>query len=142
MKNKHFEIKEISIVETLHIRHKVMWPNKPLTYVELPNDKNGKHLGLYVNDTLTSIVSLFTVNNEVQFRKFATLVEFQGLGYGTVLLQKVIASTKKEEIRKLWCNARVEKSKFYEKFGLKPTNKKFEKGGIQYIVMERLFTSK
>ncbi|WP_271406638.1 GNAT family N-acetyltransferase [Tenacibaculum soleae] len=142
MKNKHFEIKEISIVETLHIRHKVMWPNKPLTYVELPDDKNGKHLGLYVNDTLTSIVSLFTVNNEVQFRKFATLVEFQGLGYGTVLLQKVIASTKKEGIRKLWCNARVEKSKFYEKFGLKPTNKKFEKGGIQYIVMERLFTSK
>ena len=139
MKNKRFEIKEISIVETLHIRHKVMWPNKPLTYVELPDDKNGKHLGLYVNDTLTSIVSLFTVNNEVQFRKFATLVEFQGLGYGTVLLQKVIASTKKEEIRKLWCNARVEKSKFYEKFNLKTTDKKFVKGGIDYVIMETYF---
>ncbi|MDO6745060.1 GNAT family N-acetyltransferase [Tenacibaculum soleae] len=97
MKNKRFEIKETSTVETLHIRHKVMWPNKSLTYVELPDDKNGKHLGLYVNDTLTSIVSLFTVNNEVQFRKFATLVEFQGLGYGTVLLQKVIVSAKKKE---------------------------------------------
>ncbi|CAM1352189.1 GNAT family N-acetyltransferase [Tenacibaculum insulae] len=141
MKSNKPIIKETSIVETLHIRHKVMWPNKPLTYVELPDDKNGKHLGLHVNNTLTSIVSLFTVNNEVQFRKFATLVEFQGLGYGTVLLQKVIVSAKKEGTRKLWCNARVEKSTFYERFDLKPTNKKFEKGGIQYIVMERLFTS-
>ena len=138
MKNIVSEIKQITSSETLPIRHKVMWPNKPIEYVELPNDENAKHFGLFVNGEVTSIISLFTENNEVQFRKFATLKEFQGLGYGTILLKSIIDLVKKEGIRKLWCNARVEKSKFYERFNLKTTDKKFEKGGIEYVVMEKL----
>ena len=138
MKNIVSEMKQITSSETLPIRHKVMWPNKPIEYVELPNDENAKHFGLFVNGEVTSIISLFTENNEVQFRKFATLKEFQGLGYGTILLKSIIDLVKKEGIRKLWCNARVEKSKFYERFNLKTTDKKFEKGGIEYVVMEKL----
>ncbi|PKH52982.1 GNAT family N-acetyltransferase [Tenacibaculum sp. Bg11-29] len=117
-----------------------MWPNKPLEYVELPNDANGKHFGLFVNEEITSIVSLFTENNEAQFRKFATLIEYQGFGYGTILLNKVIDLIKKEKTAKLWCNARVEKAKFYERFDLQTTDKKFTKGGIDYVIMERVFT--
>ena len=138
MKNIVSEIKQITSSETLPIRHKVMWPNKPIEYVELPNDEKAKHFGLFVNGEVTSIISLFTENNEVQFRKFATLNEFQGLGYGTILLKSIIDLVKKEGVRKLWCNARVEKSKFYERFNLKTTDKKFEKGGIEYVVMEKL----
>ena len=139
MKNIIPEIKQILSSETLPIRHKVMWPNKPIEYVELPNDENARHFGLFVNGKITSIISLFLENNEIQFRKFATLIEFQGLGYGTILLKKIIDLIKKEGIRKLWCNARVEKSKFYERFNLKPTNKKFKKGGIEYVIMEKHF---
>ena len=68
MKNTAIEIKQITATETLEIRHEVMWPNKPLAYVELANDKNGKHFGLFVNEEITSIVSLFTENNEAQIR--------------------------------------------------------------------------
>jgi len=133
------EIKQISTSETLPIRHKVMWPNKPMEYVELSNDEKGRHYGLFVNGEIASVISLFVENNEAQFRKFATLIEFQGLGYGTILLEGIIDLTKKDGIRKLWCNARVEKSKFYEKFNLKPTHEKFDKGGIEYVIMGKTF---
>ncbi|MCT4699069.1 GNAT family N-acetyltransferase [Tenacibaculum haliotis] len=139
MKKKTAEIKQITIFEVLPIRHKVMWPDKPMSYVELPNDEKGKHFGLFVNGEITSIISLFKSNNEAQFRKFATLIEHQGFGYGTILLNKVIDLIKKEKIAKLWCNARVEKSKFYERFDLTSTTKKFKKGGIEYVIMERNF---
>lgn len=137
VKNIVPKIKQITTAEALPIRHKVMWPKKSRTYVELPNDKDARHFGLYVKGEIASIISLFTQNNEVQFRKFATLVEFQGLGYGTILLTEIIAVLQKEGITKLWCNARVEKSKFYERFNLKSTDKKFVKGGIDYVIMEK-----
>jgi predicted GNAT family N-acyltransferase len=139
VKNIIPKIKQIPLSKTLAIRHKVMWPNKPIEYVKLPNDEKAKHFGLFVNGEIASIISLFIENNEAQFRKFATLIEFQELGYGTILLKSVINLIQKEGIRKLWCNARVEKSKFYERFNLKPTNTKFEKGGIKYIIMEIIF---
>jgi predicted GNAT family N-acyltransferase len=139
VKNRIPEIKQITASETLPIRHKVMWPDKPITYVKLPNDKSATHFGLFVNGEITAVISLFIENNEAQFRKFATVVKFQGLGYGTTLLESTIDFIKKEGIKKLWCNARVEKSKFYERFGLKCTGKKFEKGGIEFVIMEAIF---
>ena len=139
MKKTTSEIKQITSFETLQIRHKVMWPNKPIEYVKLQNDEKGRHFGLFINGELTSIISLFLENEVVQFRKFATLNAYQGLGYGTMLLKNTIDLLEKEGIKKLWCNARVEKSKFYDKFNLKPTNTKFEKGGIKYVIMERIF---
>ncbi len=139
MKSPTIIIKQIPPSETLPIRHKVMWPDKPLTYVKLPNDELGRHYGLFVNEKMTAIISLFINNNEAQFRKFATLNEFQGLGYGTKLLQSIIDLLKEEGVKKLWCNARVEKTKFYEKFNLRTTNKVYQKGGIEFVIMERYF---
>lgn len=139
MINKTPEIKQITSSETLAIRHKVMWPNKPIEYVKLPNDENARHYGLFINGEITSIISLFTKGDEVQFRKFATLIKFQGLGYGSILLKHIIDVIQKEGIKKLWCNARVEKSKFYERFNLKSTDKRFTKGGIEYVIMEKTF---
>ncbi|WP_445709829.1 GNAT family N-acetyltransferase [Flavobacterium sp.] len=112
-----------------------------LEYVKLPNDESARHFGLFVNGEILSIISLFKENNEIQFRKFATLIEFQGLGYGTILLKNIIDLIKKEGITKLWCNARIEKSKFYEKFNLKLTSEKFKKDGIDYVVMGQQFNN-
>lgn len=136
MKSTKPVVKQIITAETLLIRHQVMWPNKPIKYVELPNDASARHYGLFVNGEIIAVISLFTENNVAQFRKFATLVKFQGLGYGTLLLEYIIDLVAKEKINKLWCNARVEKSKFYEKFGLIATDKTFMKGEIEYVIME------
>lgn len=136
--NVFTEVKQISTFDVLAIRHKVMWPNKPIAYVKLEGDLNARHFGLFANNKITSIISLFEENGEVQFRKFATLIEYQGLGYGTTLLKNSINTIKREGAKRIWCNARVEKEKFYAKFDLIATKKKFFKGGIEYVIMESI----
>ena len=132
-------IVQITSDETVSIRHKVMWPNHPVDYVRLPNDHEGKHYGLYVDDTLISVVSLFTSNKEAQFRKFATLNEYQRKGYGTKLLNEIMSIAEKEQLSRIWCNARTVKTNYYSKFNMRITNTEFVKGGLNYVIMERSF---
>lgn len=135
----NYEIKEITTAEVIPIRHKVMWPQKPIDYVKLSNDQSARHFGLIVNGNITSIISLFYNNNEVQFRKFATLTEYQGKGYGSILLKEILTMLTQENITKVWCNARKEKTTFYRRFNLDTTNQEFTKGNIDYIIMEKNF---
>lgn len=69
------KIKKIKAEQTWEIRHKVMWPNKPLAYVKISNDLEGLHYGLFVADKLVSVVSLFIKGEVAQFRKFATSID-------------------------------------------------------------------
>lgn len=135
----NFEIRAISVAQVLPVRHQVMWPNKPLAFVKLPNDQHGRHLGLNVNKQLVSVISLFIKNNQVQFRKFATLVEFQGMGYGSTLFKRVNEIVVKENYEKLWCNAQVNKTSFYKKFGMQQIKSTFVKEGVKYVIMEKKF---
>lgn len=131
------EIKQISAEQTWPVRHEVMWPDMPFEYVKVDNDKEGIHFGLFVDQDLVSVVSLFLRDNDLQFRKFATLVSHQGNGYGTQLLTHALNSLSNEANR-IWCNARVDKQSYYHKFGLKATHHTFTKGGIDYVIMEKL----
>lgn len=114
-----------------------MWPHKPIEYVQLDEDRFGKHYGLFVDDELVSIVSLFVENKEAQFRKFATLQSSQGKGYGSQLLKFVFAEVEVQNIKRIWCNARKEKTAFYQRFCMIETQETFSKGGIEYVIMEK-----
>ena len=131
------EIKPIKTSDTLAIRQQVMWPNRDISYVKLPEDAQGLHYGLFVDEILISVVSLFDTKNGWQFRKFATLQEQQGKGYGSKLLSYVIAIAERANASSIYCNARVEKVNFYRGFGLETTTKTFVKGGVSYVVMEK-----
>lgn len=133
------KIIEITSEETLNIRHKVMWADKPIDYVRVPNDDKGKHFGLFINDKMVSVISLFIANKEAQFRKFATLTDYQGKGFGTLLLKEIMNIVEQNKLNKVWCNARIDKSNYYTKFGMIVTDNKFVKGGIQYVIMEKIF---
>ena len=130
-------IKEITPQETWPIRHQVMWPDEPFDYIKLPTDNKGTHFGLWANGKLVSVVSLFIEEEIGQFRKFATLVTEQGKGYGSQLLHHLIETAKSKNVKCIWCNARTNKIIYYAKFGMKATNKKFVKNGVEYVVMER-----
>ena len=116
-----------------------MWPDHPIDYVKLTNDADGTHFGLFQNEKLVSVVSLFVDQHEAQFRKFATLADYQGHGIGTRLLKHVFDEALRLKLKRIWCNARVDKRGFYHRFGMTETDQTFTKGGIDYVVMERVF---
>jgi|TARA_B110000093_G_scaffold134440_1_gene143920 predicted GNAT family N-acyltransferase len=86
---------------------------------------------------MISVISLFVVDKEAQFRKFATLSDYQGKGFGSILLKEIMSIVKQSPINKVWCNARTDKSNYYSKFGMTVTDKSFVKGGIEYVIMEK-----
>jgi len=115
-----------------------MWPDQPIDYVKLPNDPQGHHFGLFVEDELVSVVSLFVENGEAQFRKFATLAAYQGQGLGTQLLRHVFNESSRQNVKRIWCNARVDKASFYHRFGMEETGQTFTKGGLDYVIMAKV----
>ncbi|MCR9252016.1 MAG: GNAT family N-acetyltransferase [bacterium] len=131
-----FRISEITAEETWPIRHKVMWPDMPFDFVKVENDHEGLHLGLFLDDKLSSIISVFKIGSSWQFRKFATLEEEQGKGLGSQLLKYVIDQAKLNDAELLWCNARKDKIGLYQKFKMMETDKTYVKGGIEFVVME------
>ena len=135
-----FRIEQITHQLTWQIRQEVMWPEEPLEFVQLEEDPMGLHYGLFDQNRLWSVVSVFIKNGSAQFRKFATRSEMQGKGYGTALLNYLIADLKTFEVNRIWCNARLDKVPFYQKFGFTSTNQTFTKKGISYVIMELLMT--
>ncbi|WPO78945.1 GNAT family N-acetyltransferase [Flavobacterium sp. KACC 22761] len=132
------KISEIEPSQTWQIRHEVMWPNLPMEYVQLEEDNWGLHFGVFLDEKLVSIVSCFFKDDEMQFRKLATLEEFQGKGIATELLKHIFGLAKQKNSTKIWCNARTNKKAFYEKFGMIDTHKVFIKEGQEFTIMEIL----
>lgn len=132
-------INEVAYADVLEIRHKVMYPDKDKDYVILPDDDKGLHIGYYKEGVLVSVLSLFLNNRELQFRKFATLPEYQGHGYGTELVKWVLDYAKDMQFDRVWCNSRIEKTDFYKKFDFVETDEVFEKDGRKFIILERKF---
>lgn len=131
----------ISTVNTetvLPIRHQSMWPDKPLSFVKVEGDEQALHLALLVDEKIVSVISIFPDNSGWQFRKFATIPEFQNKGYGSKLLQEVLLRASDAGIKRIWCNARKEKSRFYSSFGLQPTGETFVREGKEYRIMSTL----
>ena len=129
---------EISHEATWEIRHQVLWPKKPLDYVKLPSDPDGYHYGIQVDKRLVSVISLFVEGESARFRKFATLPNEQGKGYGSRLLRHVIQRANTLGAKRIWCNARLKSTHFYKRFDMEEKGKGFKRGNIPYVVMERL----
>ncbi|MEJ5962516.1 GNAT family N-acetyltransferase [Pedobacter immunditicola] len=130
------QIEQIHPALTWRIRHEAMYADKPFHFVKLDNDHDGIHFGLYADDQLTSVVSLFEEGDTCQFRKFATLPASQGKGFGGLLLEHIISYNRKNGIKKLYCNARVGAAAFYSKYGFLQTNKTWSKNGFDFVIME------
>jgi GNAT superfamily N-acetyltransferase len=131
-------IEQISHELTWRIRRDILYPNQPLDKIMLPEDENGMHLGLFEDNKLISIVSLFKSENSLQFRKFATLEAYQRKGFGTELLNYLLEIAEAENFERVWCNARKNASGFYSKFGFTETEHSFQKDGYDFVIMEKI----
>lgn len=130
-------IKPVPLDEIWRMRQLVMYPGENLDFVKLDDDAIGLHWGVYKGDRLLSVISVFERENEVQFRKFATLPAEQGKGYGTKLLQYVMDWAAENGKRAIWCNARLSATIIYTKFGMFKTGDSWAKYGIDFIKMEK-----
>lgn len=132
-------ISEAPYNEVLNIRQKVMYPDKDINFVKLDEDNLGLHIGVYENEELVSVMSVFLHGRELQFRKLATRTDMQGKGYASALMQWLIDYANDMKFERIWCNARANAIGFYKKFGYTETDERFSKNGYEYIIIERKF---
>ena len=128
-------IKQIELQDTYAIRQEAMYQGLDTSLIKIESDKEGLHYGLFYENNLVSVISLFYTDDSVQFRKFATLPLYQNKGFGTRLLKFILALVKSQDQKKIWCNARKSKQEFYSKLGFKTTDIEFIKNQIAYIQM-------
>jgi predicted GNAT family N-acyltransferase len=134
------EIGEIPLEHVWEIRRNSLWPDRPLNFVKIDQDAEAWHIGIRHEDKWISCLSVFFEGNGVaQFRKFGTLVAFQGQGFGSQLLTYMFESLKSKGFQIVYCSARLEKTDFYERFGMQKTGNSYEKNQKQYIRMELTF---
>jgi GNAT superfamily N-acetyltransferase len=130
----------ITSEQTYPLRHRVLWPDKPLEFVKVPEDESGFHFGYFVDGEPVSVISLFIDEQKVaRFRKFATHPDFQRKGIGSRLLQYIFEKAIESEAVQIWCDARLDAKLFYERFGMKQEGDRFFKGEISYVKMVRMF---
>lgn len=132
------EVKNITKEQAWKIRKDVLWKEKDIDFVKIDNDDEGAHLGLFDKGEVVSVISLFFNNNDVQFRKFATIEEKQNKGFGTKLLSDALLLANDLKVDKVWCNVRKDKLNFYKKFGFVETTNVFQKENIEYVIMEKM----
>ena len=120
------EIKKISSLETYPVRHEVLRKGKPIETCQFKgdDDENTVHFGLFLEDKLVGIISIFKENNilfpelnQFQIRGMAVLEEFQGKGFGAELVKEAENHCISLNTDVIWFNARENAVSFYKKLG-------------------------
>jgi len=130
-------IEQIRPELTWRLRQEVLYTAQKLYEMELDEDQQGIHFGAFTDNKLVGIISLFQTATSFQFRKLAVLSEYQKMGIGNALLQRVEEFAENEGGAMIWCNARVSAIGFYMKAGYEHTGKLFSKNGFDYEILEK-----
>ncbi len=142
------KVKKITYLDTFSVRGAVLRQGKPIeTCFFLGDDaEDTTHFGLFEDEKLIGVASVFKVNNEnfkqnnqFQLRGMAILSEYQGLGFGNLLLKEVckFVATKNAEV--LWFNAREKAVNFYQNFGFSVLGNLFDipRVGAHFVMFKR-----
>jgi ribosomal protein S18 acetylase RimI-like enzyme len=140
-------IKEITVEETYNLRKKELRKGMDLPSTltgDLDNDT--LHIGLFLNKELVSIVSFMKSDYkefsgiQYQLRGMATLEDFQGKGYGKLLLEKAEEILNSKGTAVIWCHARVVALGFYNKLGYTVIGKEFSipQIGRHFVMFKKL----
>ena len=121
--------------ETYPIRQKVLWPQKTISQIALPEDPDGLHLGKFSQDgQLIGVISIFFSEKTVQFKKLAVLETHQAKGIGSLLVSEVKKVAILRRCVKIICDARQAAVPFYIKHGFEK-DYDFLKYGTMYVRM-------
>ena len=118
------KIKKINSIDAYPVRHEVLRKGKPIETCQFKgdDDENTIHFGLYQNERLIGIISifkekndLFSETNQFQIRGMAVLEEFQGKGFGAELVREAENHCISLNTDLIWFNARENAVPFYKK---------------------------
>jgi GNAT superfamily N-acetyltransferase len=137
----HPQIVEIDAEAALPLRQQVLWPDHSADFSRVPGDESAIHLGAFIDRELVSVLSLFTENNTMRLRKFATDPNWQNCGIGGAMITEALDLAQKSGITRLWLSARETAVPFYKRFGLKPYGEREIKEGEPYRKMQVTLTS-
>ncbi|USD66637.1 GNAT family N-acetyltransferase [Vibrio sp. SCSIO 43136] len=132
-------IRAIGAEQTVAVRRQVLWPHKPASFCILDEDQHAYHYGVFIDDELVCVASLFADEHQVRLRKFATLETFQGQGIGGEMFQYLLMEAKQKGFEGFWCDARQTAVRFYQKFGLRVVSDTFYKSEVAYVRMQTSF---
>ncbi|MFT4024604.1 MAG: GNAT family N-acetyltransferase [Flavihumibacter sp.] len=119
------------------LRHDVLYPEKEIAFVHLKGDNQALHFGISHAGRLVSTVSVFEKDGTVQFRKLATDPSERGRGLASYLLKAVFDYAAEQGCSQVWCNARVNAVRLYEKFGMEPAGERWSANGYDYTIMKK-----
>lgn len=128
-------INKINYLDTFPVRSAVLRQGKPIeTCFFLSDDAVGTaHFGLYNENNIIGVASVFTSNNEnfdiknqFQLRGMAILEEYQSTGFGKLLIEEIFNFIKINQVELLWFNARETAVPFYEKLECTKKGTSFE----------------
>ncbi|MES2812367.1 MAG: GNAT family N-acetyltransferase [Bacteroidota bacterium] len=143
------KIKDIPPELTYAIRQAVLRKGRPIEdcYFEGDYLDTTKHFGLFIDNSLAGVASVFENKNDnfseksqFQLRGMAVLDSFQKMGLGKLLLTEIenLIFQKKENL--IWFNAREKAVDFYKKCNYQIIDKPFEINeiGTHYIMYKKL----
>ena len=121
-------VKRITSNDCKPLRHQVLWPHILLEkdcIIDIDSRKDAIHLGVFNEEKLISICSLFKSENEhfpnrknsYQLRAMATSPNSRGINAGKLVVQEALRVLKEVNSDLLWCNAREVALGFYTKLG-------------------------
>ena len=131
----NYKIDFITSEQTLELRQKVLKPYLSKKECLNPEDFQATttHFGLFYNNRLISIATIFPESNKVlhcgfpyRLRGMATDINYQGQGFGGALLMSIIDFLKDKRCDLLWCNARLKAFQFYRANGFQNSGEIFE----------------
>ena len=129
------KVKKITYLDTFPVRSAVLRQGKPIEtcFFLGDDDKETTHFGLFKGNNLIGVASVFKVKNEnfeqnkqFQLRGMAVLKEYQGFGFGNLILEEVCKFVETKNADVLWFNARENAVKFYQNFGFSTQGDSFE----------------
>lgn len=142
-------IKEIPSKETYIVRQPVLRKGKPIESCVFEGDdlETTHHFGLFQNENLTGIISLFTQSNPIfaenlqgQIRGMAILENHQKKGFGEALVKHCEDYCKQNKVDLIWFNARTAAVGFYKRMNYEVLGEPFEikDVGEHYLMFKKI----
>lgn len=131
-------VRKVSVRDIIPLRHKILRPGKPIETAYFEGDDEDTTVHLAFLDEMGNVIGCATFlqrpfpgegkyqgENSYQVRGMAVDETHQGKGIGGKLLLEGLRIVSERKVSLVWCNARIEAVKFYEKFGFKTIGEAF-----------------